>query len=490
MRRLVRPGLCALAVVLGIACVAGPAVADDVGVTGRKLIIIDKLVAAGRAKLVYVSKGDLAIHKGPGAIDFKTGPQGIEGSFQVFYTDNGSVSGSFVMPAEWKINKDTVAKFVNKEAPGGPSEVKVAVVKPEKVAKVVAKGLGGIDLFAGPPSDSGGITTVLRIDNSVDDSVHRMCTRFSVADGSTVVLKEIAGGTGRKLVAKNGVAVACPPLEPPTGTLFNFTTAPAGGVCGEARAGGSSGTVVKTLTCGGLNIGAGSSTVPEGPTPDGALTRFLASCSGSSCTISATPFDGTPTCSDTGCPFGPPLSIENGTLSTCVVNTFSSAGGGFLDTITGSFSGSIPLTSSTTVTGNMSEPCPRCVSGMCDSTAANAGATCTAINASLDSYECMPSGTALPSFSVNLAPISTGTENMLGSTPCPGQMVPGCFGDMTCDYIEERGAVAGLMTPGAKDMTLASVFCVPATGNVLIDGAAGLPGPGATSLAGSAELLP
>jgi hypothetical protein len=54
----------------------------------------------------------------------------------------------------------------------------------------------------------------------------------------------------------------------------------------------ASNTVVKNLTCGGLNIGGGSSLLPEGPTPDGSQSRFDLSCSGSACSI--TPFTTAP----------------------------------------------------------------------------------------------------------------------------------------------------------------------------------------------------
>jgi hypothetical protein len=37
---------------------------------------------------------------------------------------------------------------------------------------------------------------------------------------------------------------------------------------------------------------------------------------------------------------------------------------------------------------------------------------------------------------------------------------------------------------------LGSVFCIPATGNLLIDGAADLPGPGAVTLPVLIDLLP
>ena len=182
------------------------ALAQDAGVPGTKLVIVDKIAATGKAKTVFVTKGDPDITKG---IDGD--PALIEGSLEVFYTDTPSVAGTFVVPAPWLVNKDTVAKYVNKLAPTG-DDVKVAVVKPGLVAKVVAKGLGdgkAIDLSAGAPG-AGGVTAVLSVNNGIDFSMHRMCTRFSTADGSTLVYKSIAGGTGYKLVGKGGVGAGCP----------------------------------------------------------------------------------------------------------------------------------------------------------------------------------------------------------------------------------------------------------------------------------------
>jgi pimeloyl-ACP methyl ester carboxylesterase len=182
--------------------------ATDAGVTGRKLIVVDKLAAAGKAKVVFVSKLDAGIEKGAAG-----DPSLIDGTFEVYYEDApGSVAGTFVMPAPWLVNKDAVAKYVNKAAPGGAGEVKVAVVKPGKVAKVVGKGLGDItalDLFQGAPGPNG-VTAVLTVNNGSDASTHRMCSNFSVGGGSTVIFKEIAGGTGRKLVAKGGQPTPCP----------------------------------------------------------------------------------------------------------------------------------------------------------------------------------------------------------------------------------------------------------------------------------------
>ena len=186
--------------------------ADDLGVAGRKLIILDKITAAQKAKTVFVSKGDDGIEKGAAG-----DPAQLAGSFEWSYlTDEPqAVSGFFGMPSSnWTVNTEAVAKFVNTEAfTGSPTFTKVVVIKPSKVAKFVARGLadeGTPNLLLGPPSDSGGITTVLTITNGNDSSTHRMCTRFAVDDGSKVIYKEIAQGTGRKIAAALGVPSTCP----------------------------------------------------------------------------------------------------------------------------------------------------------------------------------------------------------------------------------------------------------------------------------------
>ena len=198
----------AILTLMGLTLAAPAAWAIDIGVTGRKLIMIDKLTAAGKAKVVFVSKGDLAIDKGPAG-----DPAELSGTFEVFYEDApSSVLGTFVMPGPWLVNKDTVAKYVNKGAPTTGGQVKVAVVKPEKVAKVVAKSLGdgnAINLFHGAPGP-GGVTAVLTINNGTDAVQRRMCSNFSEGVGSTVAFKEIAGGEGRKLVLKAGQPTSCP----------------------------------------------------------------------------------------------------------------------------------------------------------------------------------------------------------------------------------------------------------------------------------------
>jgi hypothetical protein len=175
------------------------------GIAGTKLVIVDKVATSGKAKVVFVAKNDAGIQKGPAG-----DPASLAGSFDVFYTDQTSVAGSFVLPSPWQKNDALVAKYVNTLAPSG-GQVKVALVKNGLVAKVRAKGLGdgpALDLFEGPPSTSGGVTAVLTL--VTEGLERRFCTRFASDAGSEVTFSEIAGGLGRKLVATGGVPTACP----------------------------------------------------------------------------------------------------------------------------------------------------------------------------------------------------------------------------------------------------------------------------------------
>ena len=174
--------------------------ATNVGVTGKKLIVLDKL-AVGTAKVMYVSKDRTSgISKGTG-----TDVTDVTATFELAY-GNGSVAGAFAIPsgasdgtAGWVVNKDTVAKYVNKQAPDGPTEAKLAVVKSGTLLKVVGKGLGDepIDLLAGGDPELDGIRTAYCITNAGDERCH--CTHFTGCAFSPV-----AGGTGAKLVCRAG----------------------------------------------------------------------------------------------------------------------------------------------------------------------------------------------------------------------------------------------------------------------------------------------
>jgi hypothetical protein len=64
-------------------------------------------------------------------------------------------------------------------------------------------------------------------------------------------------------------------------------------------------------------------------------------------------------------------------------------------------------------------------------------------------------------------------------------------GNTAATSITETGAPGGDLTDGQpRASTPVSVFCVPPTFSGLVDPAAGLPGPGAVSLGGEAQLVP
>lgn len=220
--------------------------------------------------------------------------------------------------------------------------------------------------------------------------------------------------------------------------------------------------------------------------------------------------DGIPgACVETpNCFFGPPLPISNAGTSTCVLNTFGAEGNGTINSATGQAQLVLPLRSHTFVTGNPFEPCPKCVGGMCNA-GQRAGMACTPVGTQLVSLDCPPGGVYLPEFEVTLDPLATGTVSRAdpaglfcpGQGNNPGEAAPGAFGTNTLggpmgtDLVEVATAIEQMGSPGGSlidmmphDSTLASVFCIPATGNGLIDGAASLPGPGSVSLPGQVQL--
>jgi len=76
---------------------------------------------------------------------------------------------------------------------------------------------------------------------------------------------------------------------------------------------------------------------------------------------------------------------------------------------------------------------------------------------------------------------------------CPSQRTAGAFGKTTSRRIEEAGQAAGSLIDNAPHAaTVSAVFCIPATGNALIDGGTGadLPGPGAVSIRGTVQTQP
>lgn len=188
---------------LALLTVASAASAVSIGVTAKKLIVIDKREKAGKAKVVFVAK-DANVTKGAG-LD----PNLIGVQFGVKY-GNGSAAGAFTVAAGvmngWVVNKDTVAKYVNKAAPTGPTQAKVAVIKPMKLLKLVGKGLGDapLDILGAGDPGAGGVQTAYCVTNGGEENCH--CSAFTGC-----VYRSIAAGTGAKLVCKEGTPDdACP----------------------------------------------------------------------------------------------------------------------------------------------------------------------------------------------------------------------------------------------------------------------------------------
>src|SRR5205823_537762 len=147
-------------------------------------------------------------------------------------------------------------------------------------------------------------------------------------------------------------------------------------------------------------------------------------------------------------------------------------------------------------------PCPKCLSGACDptwktntsTTSPDTGNACTAVGTKQTSNECRPS---LPGFQaplpVSLTPLTTGSASKTSASGnfCTPQNNAGAFGQPSAQRIAETGSPAGDLSNNAPHNShLASVFCIPSTGNGAVDGVADLPGPGAFSLNGSAQLVP
>jgi hypothetical protein len=560
------------AVVLTVLVVPGVALATDCGAPG-KAKIFDRTHTKGKATISYRSGRAFCVDKGAG------GPvANLTGSFDIAYIDApGSARGAFVMPSPWYLNKDNKAKYLNRNAPSGGG-VKIAGFRQNISARVSTKSLGDgpqLNILSGPPGPSG-VLAIATINNATDGTSTRICTRWSVADGSILNWQPEVGGLAARLLLYGGVPSACDvaPIPTTTSTSTTSTTSTSTSsttststssttttstsiptttststtttttlvlefvtsdpslatASGVAKNGGSGGTTLKILHVGGLNLGGGCNQnggacgIAEGPTPGGSSNLFKADCSGGVCSLSsltAVQTGSLTDCSAAGCSFGTFLPISNTATSTCVRNVFAVGGTGTLDLTTGAFTGSVPLTSNTTLTGNGTSPCPLCLggtplvvdSGTCDhnwtDSSSNHSSTqdvsCTPTDTAGHTYDCVPFGADLGGLSVDLTPFDSGTVSMdtggTGNFCGQGATEPGSIGcfathkstGMVCDYIEEDGIDAAGISIGGGPVSaqLVSVFCVPPVGGVfggLINGAADLPGPGATALPGTLEL--
>jgi hypothetical protein len=150
----------------------GSANAADQGLTGKKLLL------TSAPKLLVLSK-DPSISI--------AGSDPIAGADSSVSFDDGDVPVTFSLPsANWSTNgSGTVFKYKNVDAPGGPSLVKVAQVKPG-LLKVVAKGVP-FDV----PNGAASIDVVL----SLDGDSNKYCMTFAgTGDGSKFMVKDALAG--------------------------------------------------------------------------------------------------------------------------------------------------------------------------------------------------------------------------------------------------------------------------------------------------------
>ena len=306
----------------------------------------------------------------------------------------------------------------------------------------------------------------------------------------------------------------------PSFLTLTFTPSGGSGTCGESRDG--NGIILKTIPCGAVLFGDGTAPIPTALTPPGTRSLFSLQCEacGPGCTVGPTsrsPAVNTadPDCTTTGCRFGTPLPIPNPSipgLSTCLQHTWKAPASGTLDLATGRWMPNVPLTTDIYLTGNLTQPCPRCsasgsagIAGMgtCDR-GPRAGLACTTTNFDGLTRDCStggigPSkpctagggacidGSYIGALTIDLSPLTTATSSLGSPTGlfCPSQFEPGCFGNPSCRSFEVRGSPAGpVVYATPAPVTVGSVFCVPQTGIGIIDASSGLPGPGAVALQG------
>ena len=338
-------------------------------------------------------------------------------------------------------------------------------------------------------------------------------------------------GNGTSNCGGAGLPAASPPAAPLSGQILDGTNVK-----------------LSDLGLGCLYFGGGKNTsIPGGIIPTGSVTFFritaqngnaltLGGASGppSSCTKGAGPnkhcikgeagTDGLGACTsdanclnhggscvlDANCFFGPPLSIPNPALvgtSTCVINVIQNDVTGTGDVAVGSASVAMTLASRVYLTGSsyddattttVIEACPRCINGTCNK-GANQAKSCSTTAPNLVSLDCPPLASQfLATLPIALNPFTTGATSITNATGvfCPAQITSpssslntGALGRTTARTVKESGTPAGNITDHAKhNGALGSTFCIPATGNQLIDPVAGLPGPGALSVAGTLQL--
>jgi hypothetical protein len=307
-----------------------------------------------------------------------------------------------------------------------------------------------------------------------------------------------------------GAGLSSPPAAPLSGELDDGTGAKivdlglgclyfGGGnntaVPGAGLPDGSTSVFDVTGTSGSSLTLAGHAGPPTGCTKAAGPTKHCGKASATTCNADTDCGSNAPCLADANCYFGAPLPVPNPTspgVSSCVLNVVNTDASGTVDSAAGTSSLTLPLSSRVYLTGTAYddnsttaiEACPRCLNGTCNG-GKRSGLACAVSGSKQTSIDCPPTDAQF------IAPLSIplvagsgdATATNAAGTFCPSQGHAGAFGKTTARTIREHGGAAGSLAGGAQQPSqLAATFCVPKTGNALIDPVADLPGPGATAV--------
>jgi len=184
------------------------------------------------------------------------------------------------------------------------------------------------------------------------------------------------------------------------------------------------------------------------------------------------------------------VPISAGAFSTCILNAIRHDICGAADLSDNSTEVSAGLAPRLYVTGDPMSPCPQCSGGTCTA-GKRQGLGCTGgVGSKNTSVECPPRDTQFAGrLELVIPSLSTGTSTLTDPDGhfCPGQKHDGAFGVVTGTptTITEQGSPLASNPGMIFNTTLAGTFCVPASGNPIINTNADLPGPGALSATGT-----
>lgn len=344
-------------------------------------------------------------------------------------------------------------------------------------------------------------------------------------------------------VGPHGASAAVPSCPPPPLALgsVSFTISPGSSDCGAAGLAtppappfsgallDGAGAKISDLGLGCFYLGGGRATsLPAARLTDGSMSLLdvstvnglslgLAASQGtgpSNCTRGAGPLrhclngnagtDGAGLCAvdadcgggvgncqlDANCLFGAPIPVPNPApaLTACAVNVIATDPCGTTNPTNGSASLTLSVSARLYLTGDPESPCPRCEAGTCTG-GARAGQPCSGdVGSAGTSFDCPPAPAQfLGALDVSPLTLSTGTSDLSSGDGnfCPAQRTPGAFGTgVVARTIRQQGTPL-LGGPTLFSTTLAGNFCVPASGNDLVDNLVDAPGPGSVSAPGT-----